>query len=266
MDDYFGIESVKSQVKIDITSKIAEQLKELVSDSVGFYTFGPTFLIAQYTYLSSLSNLGKKPKSYPTGKVRIQFLLDLFEHTGYYKMFKEKHEEFRKNLENKKAEEQTDLDVIGEFLRYFEAIKSDVNSSIITEDDTEEKVINRAIQSLKRKVWSAVARAVKGQIYKPETFANDVFQLITIIDSVVPPAEIEFEKPANTISILNAGMLYEVTSIERLHAFFNDKSTQEKLATRNKLHKIIMKAGELSQIQSALQQAEQNNQKELKIN
>jgi len=79
MDDYFGIESVKSQVKIDITSKIAEQLKELVSDAVGFYIFGPTFLIAQYTYLSSLSNLGKKPKGYPPGKVRIQFLVDLFE-------------------------------------------------------------------------------------------------------------------------------------------------------------------------------------------
>lgn len=259
MDDYFGLESVKSQVKMDITSKIAEQLKELVSDAVGFYMFGPTFLMAQYVFLSSLSNLGKKPKGYPTGKVRIQFLVDLFEHSGYHKMFREKQEEFRREQE-KKPEERTGPNVSAEFLRYYEGVKNDVRTCVILEDGTEEKVVNRAIQSLKRRVWSSVLRAVKGQIYQPEVFATDVFRLIDVIDSVVPPSEIDFEQPANTISIMNAGMLYEVAAIDRMHDYFKDKTTQERLATRNKLHKIIMKAGELSQIQSTLQQAEQNNQ------
>ena len=139
----------------------------------------------------------------------------------------------------------------------FEGIISDLKTMIsqspATSLDTEEALVDKSVEGIKKDLWEEVEKAIKGQDYTPDAFCNDVFKLIDAIDFVVPPVEIDFEKPANRISIINAGVLYVLTSMESFHNSFEDKTVKDKLSTRNKLHKLMMKAGELSYIQQKLQ-------------
>ncbi len=68
----------------------------------------------------------------------------------------------------------------------------------------------------------------------------------------MPPSEKELEVPAEPISILNAGMLYELTLIENLHKNLGNKTADERLLARHTLHRLIMKAIESSQIQKIM--------------
>jgi hypothetical protein len=248
LDDYFGIETAKAQVKRDVVLKISEQLKELVSDAVAFYIFGPVFLISQNNYLTSLSNLEHKPKGYPSARMRLEFLVDLFDSIGYTAMLESQ----------KKSENPTHREVSKKFEEVVEAIKGIMKKQTIVNEDKEEALVYESIYRLKKDLWIEVHNAIKGQEFTAEIFADEVFKLTDVIDSFVPPAEIELECPANPLSILNAGMLYELTSMERMHEELNDKTIEERLSTRHKLHKLIMKAGELSQIQKMLQATEEN--------
>ena len=244
INDYFGLETTKAQVKKSVVKKVSQQIKELVSDAVAFYIFGPAFLIAQYCYLVSLSNLEHKPEGYPSAKMRIEFLADLFENMGYASMLEK----------IKKSRNPTHQEISKQFKEIIEAIKSIVKKPTIVIADKEEKLVYDSIYGLKKDLWSEVHTAVKNQKYSPQVFADEVFKLTDIIDSFVPPTEIELERPANPISILNAGILYQLTSMEKIHKEIKDKTMEERLSTRHKLHKLVMKAGELSQIQKMLQE------------
>jgi hypothetical protein len=243
MDEYFGIDSLKVQVKQDVTKKISNQLKELVSDSTGFCIFGPAFLIAQFNYLVSLASMEHEAEGYPTVRTRLSFLIGLFDYMGYPRILNKK-----RSCGIKRHEEMAES-----FSETIEVIRKMISLNGQGTLDKEEELIRSSVHNLKKILWQAVRRAVRKQEYSPKTFSDDVFKLADLIDSIVPPTEIEIEHPANTISILNAGVLYEITSINRMHTNFEDTTLVDHLATRNKLHQLIMKAGELSQIQTLLQ-------------
>ncbi len=247
IDDYFGVETARAQVKKDVVQKISGQLKELVSDAVAFCIFGPVFLIAQNNYLTSLSNLEHKAKGYPSARMRLEFLVDLFYSMGYTAALEG----------GKKSENPTHQEISKKFAEVVEAIKGIMKKRAIVNEDKEEGLVYASIYRLKKDLWNEVQNAVKGQEYTAEMFANEVFKLTDIIDSFVPPAEIKLESPADPVSILNAGMLYELTSMEKMHEMLKDNTNEERLSTRHKLHKLIMKAGELSQIQTMLQATEE---------
>ena len=161
-------------------------------------------------------------------------------------------------LESKKnSANPTHREISRKFKEVVEAIKSIMKKRTIVNEDKEEELVYESMYRLKKDLWIAVHKAVKDQEFTADIFANEVFKLTDVIDSFVPPAEIELECPANPISILNAGMLYQLTLMEKMHDALKDKTIEERLSTRHKLHKLIMKAGELSQIQIMLQTIEE---------
>ncbi len=243
MDEYFRAETIEISTKTEAYAKINSQLKELVSDAVGFYIFGPAFLIAQFDYLASSATLDSKPPNYPSVRTRMVFLMDLYEHMDYPGRIKQK-----KGLLDAKNRE-----VAEKFEGIISDLKTLISQSPASSLDTEEALVDKSVEGIKKDLWEEVGKAIKGQDYTPGAFCDDVFKLIDAIDFVVPPVEIDFEKPANRISIINAGVLYVLTSMESFHNSFEDKTVKDKLSTRNKLHKLMMKAGELSYIQQKLQ-------------
>lgn len=243
MDEYFRAETIEISTKTEAYAKINSQLKELVSDAVGFYIFGPAFLIAQFDYLASSATLDSKPPDYPSVRTRMVFLMDLYEHMDYPGRIKQK-----KGLLDAKHRE-----VAEKFEGIISDLKTLISQSPASSLDTEEALVDKSVEGIKKDLWEEVGKAIKGQDYTPGAFCDDVFKLIDAIDFVVPPVEIDFEKPANRISIINAGVLYVLTSMESFHNSFEDKTVKDKLSTRNKLHKLMMKAGELSYIQQKLQ-------------
>jgi hypothetical protein len=243
MDVYFRAETMQIYTKKDVSAKIALQLKELVSDAVGFFLFGPVFLIAQFNYLASTGTLAHKPKGYPAVKTRLAFLMALFDHLGYAEKVKQK-----KGIMT--AKNQT---IAESYLAIIEELRLMLINNNVPSEDAEEALVDKSVQSIQTVLWAEVLKTIKGQEYSADVFCNDTFKLVDAIDSIVPPVEIEFEKPANRVSIMNAGMLYALTSMSSLYNSFEATSISQKLSTRNKLHKLIMKAGELSIIQESLQ-------------
>jgi len=90
--------------------------------------------------------------------------------------------------------------------------------------------------------------------YKPEQFAKDVFQLSRQLDFLVPPAEIEVGKPANPVSIINAGALYKTLLVENLYKALEATTSIDETKVRDKLHSLILKALELSDIETRMRE------------
>jgi hypothetical protein len=243
MDEYFRAETIELSTKTEAYTKIQAQLKELISDAVGFHIFGPAFLIAQFNYLASSATLESKPEGYPSVRTRLAFLMGLYEYMGYPGKIKQK----RAVLDNKHKK------IAEQYEEFVSNLKRMIDESSEASQDAEETLVDKSVDAVKKELWVEVGKALNGQGYTAEQFCNDVFKLMDAIDCIVPPVEIDFEKPANRISIINSGVLYALISIENFHKSFEDKSVKDRLSTRNKLHKLMMKAGELSIIQEKLQ-------------
>lgn len=246
IDDYFGLETAKSDTKKNVIKKVSNRLKELVSDAIAFCLIGPAFLVAQNNYLTSLSHIDHRPEGYPSTRMRLTFLLEQFESMGYLSELKKKSK-----LKNEHGQ-----NVALEFIKIINSISCQVNKPFELNDDREEKLVCDAILSVKEEIWKKVNETVGSHKYSAKKFASDVFKLIDVVDSFTPPVEITVEKPANPISILNAGVLYKLVLIDNWHNALEDETIEDFLKTRHHLNQIIRKAGELSQIQSLLQKTQ----------
>jgi hypothetical protein len=244
IDDFVGLETAKAQVIREVVVKVSERLRELVADSIAFHLFGPAFIIALSNFLVTLADINIEPKGYPSTRMRIIFLIDEFEKAGYFEV-----------LKKQRASNETIKQVAAEkFLRIVENWREIVKEESPPLDDITSVLVHEAIYSVK-KVLQKEARDVVGAYeYTAEKFEQETFKLIETINSFVPPAEMSLEQPADPISILNAGMLYELTLIEGMHEMLGDQAMEERLLTRHKLHKLIMKAIESSQIQAVMKE------------
>src|SRR3990170_1561695 len=72
INDFFGLETAKAQVMLEVVAKVSEKLRELVADSIAFHLFGPAFLIALGNFLVTLQDPNVEPKGYPSPKVRLR--------------------------------------------------------------------------------------------------------------------------------------------------------------------------------------------------
>jgi hypothetical protein len=244
IDDFFGLETAKAQVKREVVVKVSDRLRELIADSIAFHLFGPAYLIALSNFLVTLADVDVEPKGYPSSRMRISFLIDEFEKAKYAEVLK-RQEGAHERIRQKAA---------GRFGGIIENWREIVKKEATPSGDKISVLVHDAIHSVKDDLQKQVHDVVGRLGYTAERFELEVFKLIETIDSLVPPAEMDLEQPADPISILNAGMLYELALIEDMHELLNDQKMEERLLTRHKLHKLIMKAIESSQIQTIMKE------------
>ena len=246
INDFFGLETAKAQVMLEVVAKVSEKLRELVADSIAFHLFGPAFLIALGNFLVTLQDPNVEPKGYPSPKVRLRFLIDEFEKAGYGETLKRKES----------SAENTQKVAAGKFSDIVENWRKYMTKEKTPADDKKAMLVQAAINSVEESIREEVSAVTATCEYSAKKFETEAFTLIDTIDSFVPPAEIGLEEPANPISILNAGMLYEQTLIDNMHVSLADHTMDERLLTRHKLHKLIMKAIESSQTQTTMKEME----------
>jgi hypothetical protein len=244
MDNFFGLDTTKAQVIREVSARTQSQLKELVSDSIGFHLFGPAFITALISLLLTLSNMDVEPKGYPSAKIRIRFLIDEFEKQGYI-------DSLRTQVS---TGEKTQRVVAEEFRKYITDWKKKVKDDKPQTFDKISLLVRELILSIKEEIGKEVSAITGAYEFTSKEFEIESFKLLDKIDSFVPPTEMEIEVPANPIAILNAGMLYELTIIENLHRNLGNSTDEEKLQARHTLHKLIMKAIETSQIQKTMKE------------
>jgi len=237
--DYFGLETAKTQVVRDVVSKVSEQLEELVSDSIAFHLFGPAFMIAIGNYLATSADMNLEPRGYPSSRTRMRFLIEGFEEAKYLAIVKA----FRDDKETIQCSAaKTFVGIIDTWKDFIEKEKLPASGKV-------SELVREVIESSKSILREEVHSVVGAYEFTAKRFGEESFRLIDTIDSFVPPAEIEFEHPADPIAILNAGMLYELTLMENMHEKLKDKELGERLLTIHKLHKLIVKGIEASQTQ-----------------
>lgn len=244
IDDFFGLETAKAQVKREVVVKVSDQLRELVADSIAFHLFGPAYLIALSNFLVTLADVDVEPKGYPSSRMRISFLIDEFEKAKYAEVLK-KQEGLDEEIQQKAAKKFEEI--VGDW-------KEIMKEKVTPSGDKISVLVHDAIHSVKEDLQKQAHDVVGTLEYTAEKFELEVFKLIETIDSLVPPAEMDLEQSADPISILNAGVLYELTLIEEMHEMLNDQTMERRLLTRHKLHKLIMKAVESSQIQTMMKE------------
>lgn len=244
IDDFFGLETAKAQVKRDVVVKVSDRLKELVADSIAFHLFGPVYVIALSNFLVTLADVNVEPKGYPSSRMRISFLIDAFEKARYFEVLKKQGG----------SDERIQQLAAEKFVKIVENWREIMKEEKATSGDKRSVLVHDAIYSVKEDLQREVRDVVGTYEYTAEKFELEAFKLIETINSFVPPAEMDLEQPADPISILNAGMLYELTLIEDMHKMLGDQTMEERLLTRHKLHKLIMKAIESSQIQAVMKE------------
>lgn len=244
IDDYFGLETAKTQALKEVVLKASEQLEELVADCIAFHLFGPVYMIALGNFLATLTDMDLEPKGYPSSRMRMHFLIDDYK--------KAKYPQLIGTVADKKG--QLLQKAASEFGKLVEAWWEFIRKGKIAPTDNISKLVAEVIDDSKPVLRKEVSNIVGKYEYRPERFQKEVFMLIQILDSFVPPTEIGFEQPADPISILNAGALYELTLLENMHNALENKTPEEQLETIHKLHKLVMKAIEGAQTQKLLKE------------
>lgn len=239
IDDYFGLETAKTQVIKRVLNKLSAQLEELIADSIAFNLFGPAYMIALCNFLTTIADIDLEPKGYPSSRTRISFLIQEFENSKYNEALKDVMES-KSNLKQQAAKAFADI---------VETWKEIIAKEKPTPVDKESELVAQVVDSTRTSLSREAKDITGARQYTCEQFVGEALKLLDIINSLVPPAEISFETPANAISILNAGMLYELTLMENMHRMLKDENTEDRLATIHGLHKLIMKAVEASQAQ-----------------
>jgi hypothetical protein len=239
IDDFVGMETAKAEMKKEAVTRISNLLKELIADCVAFSLFGPSFLIALNNYLVSLSEIDFESEDHPSARIRLDFLISQFEEMKYFDVL-EKDESL----------------LARKFVEVVKEIKASLKKTQAIGEDRVSRLVHEAIYSVKDDLKEEVHTIVGTNEYTAERFHREAFALIDTISSFVPPVEIMPEQPASLVSILNAGMLYELVSMEDMCKMLKNKSAADRLLTRDKLHKLVMKAMELSQIQDLIKETQ----------
>jgi hypothetical protein len=244
LTSFIEFAALKAEVHKMATRWISNWLKELVSDVLAFHLVGPAYLFALTNFLLTLTGVDGESSDYPPPRMRIKLMLDEFDEMGY-----------PKTLRSIKTEDNTIKEIAIKFLK----IAEDTNV-FLSEIEEEEKdkfaiLIHDSVTRVIPELRKTINDIIGPNEYTPREFSKDVFPLILSLDSFVPPAEISAEKPAAPISILNAGMLYEMLLMENLYKTLEASTPTDKLYARHKLHQLTLKALELSSIQSSMKKA-----------
>lgn len=232
-------ETLRAQITKLAAKQISEWLKELISDDIAFHLFGPIFLHSLSSFLIILVELDEASSDHPPPRMRIKMLLEEFN-----------AKEYPKNIAEVEGSDHSQK--AREFIKLsseLDSLLESVPTSKLTEfEELVMDAVEKAIPEIKREV----DKITRPWTYKPEQFRDDVFRLSEQLGFVVPPAETEVGKAASPVSILNAGVLYKILQASDLYEVFEAKTTMEKMEVKDKINALVLKALELSDVETLM--------------
>ena len=238
---FISPQTLRAEITKLAAKQISEWLKEFVSDTIAFHLFGPVFLHSLSNFLLALVKLDEASTDHPPPRMRIRLLLEAFNERGYPGIVKH-----LKEVDDKKIAEN----FVGLSLELEKLLKTIEPSAFTPFQELVIDSVQKVIPELKKEVNSLMTAFE----YTPKQFAKDVFQLSKRLDLIVPPVEIDVGKPAIPVSILNAGALYKTLLVKTLYKAFEATTAIEETEIRDKLHSLILKALELSDIEMRMKE------------
>jgi len=232
-------EELRATITSFAAARISEWLKELVADAIAFHLIGPVFLFSLTGFLVTMIDIDEATGDHPPPRMRISLLLDQFEKLDYPRLIK--------NVEDTKHRE-----VAKKFITLVQSIPQLLESVEQGERDDISELVLTSVEKIIPELLKEVSKQVTIDQYLPKEFKIEVFKLVELLDFVIPPAETKIGEPASVASILNVGSLYELMLIDNLYKVLEAKNTKERMMARHKLHKLILKALELSSVEARM--------------
>lgn len=230
LPEFIKLEQVKANLLTQINFSINRWIMELISDLVAFRLCGPVFLFALSEFLLSRHYPDFHSDKYPPASLRLSLLLEEFTDMGFLDNIQEK--------EDKKLVSE----LINGIKNYLDTSKTDPNNNIVY----------NSVVSIKSLIKQEANNYTKGYQYEPKLFGNEVFKLIGKLKEFIPPCEIEFKKPANLVSILNAGMIYRMTWRKNPPPL-EVNTSEDGYLVEQIINSLVTKSIELSVIQKKMQ-------------
>jgi len=228
--DYLAIEKIRAKRLELVQYSIRRWIMELVSDLIALHLCGPAFVFALAELLLTKQYPEEATLDYPPSNLRLKILLEEMSLINFLDQL---------SGNNKKLV----ADLTARIDEHIKASKQRVGDEIIYD----------AIDSVLSEIKKEAAASTKGFNYDPQKFGNEVFPLIDRLKKYVPPCEIKKGKPADLISILNAGMIFRLSWKDHPPPFPIESLDDESRAV-NIINSLVTKSIELSIIQQKMQE------------
>ncbi|PWB52626.1 MAG: hypothetical protein C3F06_08740 [Candidatus Methanoperedenaceae archaeon] len=139
-----------------------------------------------------------------------------------------------------------------EVLSEIDKVTKSIENTKIRPNDDIFVICYDAIEEVLDDLKEQVRKEVESADFDIENFKKEIPALVLSIEHFITPNEIidiyeRTNKPANLISILNAGWIFYLTRKEKLFENLKDNTLEGKLTIISKLNDMILKAIELSQ-------------------
>ncbi len=238
-----------------IDKKVVPWMKEIFSDIIGLRIFGLAFFFASFDTFSQTQSYGGG--NHPPTSLRLEFLIN-----GIKKTIWDKLDKFKLEFTDEKGEEEELSSGLRKKIDFIEKKNLEEIKSYNQVNEVTMKIFET--EELSERLYETVNDLVKNGFITEYSFSSEeireIIYLMKLLEEYIIPNENEISKPANVISIINAGWFFYLFKMETHYKRFGvdlDDLTYEmidkKMLVNQKLHNLLLKAIELSKIQGQLQ-------------
>ncbi|HHT9126307.1 MAG TPA: dCTP deaminase [Candidatus Brocadiia bacterium] len=225
------------ELQYEAMGKLLSVLKNwtevIVSDIFAMMALGPSYLFALVEFLTTQGTLEGYNCDNPSGAFRIGNLLRVIEDLG-----------FTKNLGDAVKIRINGIETNVRALRKKQ--KTPIQESL-------ERCLSIEGDGIGREIFNMVKESTKGFAYDPRKLLYEVPELVKLMGNLIPPIELfdvegRSSKPANIISIMNAGWIVYLTKLTDVYKNFSVETEDEKAQIFDILNRHLLKALEVNEI------------------
>lgn len=228
---------LRKQATQEISARVNGWVKELCCDAVGIRLFGPALFFAEAHLLTSFRPMDKSSATHPAPRLRARLMVRMLKQL--YRL-----EEWRLELQ--------------EFTRAWDEVSAGQVAWTNSYDQVAlEAVDDEALDLISN---ASVTATSSLQCYSCERFIADVAELAPLFLNLIPPGEIR-GKPAMIEAIINAGWHVYLCDFETFRASLHAGDSDTRFAAAAKLHELVLKALEISEIRTTWEEAKRDSKR-----
>ncbi len=229
---------LRAQIAVVANNTVTTWLEELGSDAVGFALFGPAFFFAWIHLVVSIQLIENASPSHPPNSLRIKLLLMMMGCFGQNTASLDGLDDLPDDIKAYANNWKSTCDPLDLSDQFWAIIKTPIDKSL----EDMGRVAKEAVRD-----WKYVNNQAK--------IINPLRELV--IHGIPPNEIIDFENKSfdypGMIHILNAGWQVLLTEMERFAQTFGKDYKTNKIAIKEMLNSIILKAVELDNIRRICQ-------------
>ncbi len=219
---------LRTVITQQVTGRVSKWTQELCSDAFGIQLFGPSYYFSFIYFSLAFTHLDKESATHPPNRLRLKLMNRVLHRLYPDSCFEERVHDFIKYWD---AQSRKPTNVKDQVARI--ALAGISADSVLESIDSETQ---GAIEA--------------GMSYNAVKYVNDVKTLKPLLIQAIPPGETLVEGkliPNGLASILNAGWHLQLSGLAPLAANVSFSEAASPYDLREKLHKLLLKALEISE-------------------